>query len=213
MDTLVREALAQAVLTAQWGADQQTSSTSINSSNSSSHNSNTNSSNNSSNNTNSHNSSTSTLDSHASSATTGHSCPIVRLRGLFETETCLVLEMELMSGQDLFDQMRARGVMGEAAAAQLISSVLRAAHFCSRRGLAHRYALHISGFKALHCSLHSFHALLRAHFSSRQLHWNQSVFGSASCGSVSIVNGVAARSRIPCSLLLQSYLCVEASFA
>jgi serine/threonine protein kinase len=49
-----------------------------------------------------------------------------------------VLEMELMSGTDLFDKLSSSGVLRDADAAGLVRNVLRAAAFCARRGMAHR---------------------------------------------------------------------------
>lgn len=65
-------------------------------------------------------------------------CYIVRMYSLFETVEELVLEMELMSGVDLFDKLSSKGVMNDAEAAALVCNVLKATQFCSQQGYAHR---------------------------------------------------------------------------
>ncbi|KAG5181273.1 kinase-like domain-containing protein, partial [Tribonema minus] len=65
-------------------------------------------------------------------------CGIVRLRGAFETDAHLVLELELMSGGDLFDRLSGGGVLRDADAAALTAATLRAARFARRHGFCHR---------------------------------------------------------------------------
>jgi serine/threonine protein kinase len=161
IDTLVREALSQAVLTAQWACDcqqqqqlqqqqQQQQLTACNTPDctstadtttiASSSTTAASSSATTAGECSSSNSSTATaaVTAAAVAVTACGSCPIVRLRGLFETAEHLVLEMELMSGTDLFDKLSSSGVLRDADAAGLVRNVLRAAAFCARRGMAHR---------------------------------------------------------------------------
>lgn len=67
-----------------------------------------------------------------------HGCFMVHLLSVFETVDTLALEMELMSGIDLFDKLSSTGVMSEREAAGLVSNVLHAASFCIEHGFAHR---------------------------------------------------------------------------
>jgi DNA mismatch repair ATPase MutL len=170
IDTLVRETLTQAVLTARWAAQHRSSSSSGSSSSSSNGHCNgssssnadstssngdsrserapsstagatagdSDSSNSSSSNSSSSTSSSKSNSSSTSSKSTGDNCPIVRLTGVFETAEHLVLELELMSGIDLFDKLSRTGVLRDADAATLVRNMLKAVLFCSSQGIVHR---------------------------------------------------------------------------
>lgn len=53
----------------------------------------------------------------------GGGCPIVRLYSAFETRDALVLELELMSRSDLFDELSTTGVLREAKTAAIVHQV------------------------------------------------------------------------------------------
>lgn len=53
----------------------------------------------------------------------GAGCPIVRLYSAFETRDALVLELELMSRSDLFDELSTTGVLREGKTAAIVHQV------------------------------------------------------------------------------------------
>lgn len=53
----------------------------------------------------------------------GGGCPIVRLYSCFETRDALVLELELMSRSDLFDELSTTGVLREGKTAAIVHQV------------------------------------------------------------------------------------------
>ncbi|CAM9433518.1 unnamed protein product [Chrysoparadoxa australica] len=63
---------------------------------------------------------------------------IVRLLSVFETHKHVVLEMELMSGVDLFDKLSRGGCLSSEDAGALVCNVLKAVDFCISNGFAHR---------------------------------------------------------------------------
>jgi serine/threonine protein kinase len=53
----------------------------------------------------------------------GGECPIVRLFSVFETTEVIVLELELMSRSDLFDELSTSGVLKECKTASIVQEV------------------------------------------------------------------------------------------
>jgi len=63
---------------------------------------------------------------------------IIQLVEVLDTSETLFLVLEFAEGGELFDAIVARGHYEEADAAQLISQMLHAIHFCHEQGIAHR---------------------------------------------------------------------------
>jgi calcium/calmodulin-dependent protein kinase I len=63
----------------------------------------------------------------------------LKLRGLFESSTHVVLELEYLQGTvDLFQYISSKGVLNESEAAQILSDILHSLSAMSQIGLAHR---------------------------------------------------------------------------
>lgn len=65
-------------------------------------------------------------------------CPIIRLLSLFETRSQLVMELELMRGGDLHEEIVTKSAVTEERAAFLVASLVHAIHFCQENRVAHR---------------------------------------------------------------------------
>ncbi len=88
------------------------------------------------------NSSVRSSHSHSSSAKLCHGyggcCKIVQLQGTFETPDYLVLQLELMEGQDLFQHVSSRGRLPEKEVSHVVHDILTSLAACKSHGLVHR---------------------------------------------------------------------------
>ncbi|CCI47206.1 unnamed protein product [Albugo candida] len=76
--------------------------------------------------------------------------PVIRLQSLFETRNELILELELMSGGDLHDEIVANTTIDEGRASYLMASLVKGIEFCRQNKVAHR-DIKLSNLAFDHC--------------------------------------------------------------
>jgi calcium/calmodulin-dependent protein kinase I len=68
----------------------------------------------------------------------GGSCKIVQLQGTFETPDYLILQLELMEGDDLFQFVSSHGSVPEKDVSHVVHDILESLVACKAHGLVHR---------------------------------------------------------------------------